>query len=67
MATPFQIRVSGMHCGSCVRRLQKALDAVTGVKSLAVDVGLVEFEVVEEGARKKVEDAIALAGFAVDG
>ena len=67
MASPTEIRVSGMHCDSCVRRLSKALAGVSSAKVLLVDVGLVEVELVEEGARKQVEDAIVSAGFAVGG
>lgn len=62
-----EIRVSGMHCDGCVRRLQKALAAVVDVKVIAVAVGLVEVDLVTPAARQKAEEAIAAAGYRVDG
>jgi len=60
-----EIRVSGMHCGSCVKRLKKALDSLANVKVHSVDVGLVEIELFAEDARERVEAAITSAGYSV--
>ncbi len=62
-----EIRVSGMHCDACVRRVEKALAALPDVKVHAVEVGLVSVELGTEGARKTVEEAIAAVGYRVDG
>lgn len=65
MATVSEIRVTGMHCDGCVRRLEKALSGIADAKVLSVEVGLVEVELATAEARKKVEDAIAAAGYAL--
>lgn len=67
MTTPTEIRVSGMHCQSCVRRLEKALGGVPDATVLSVEVGLVAVELATPAARKKVEEAISSAGYVVDG
>lgn len=33
------LRIEGMHCGACVRRVTGALEKVPGLKVLAVEVG----------------------------
>jgi copper chaperone CopZ len=65
MATVSEIRVSGMHCDGCVRRLKNALAGITDIKVLSVDVGLVEVELASAEARAKVEQAITSAGYSV--
>lgn len=35
----FKLRIDGMHCGSCVRRVSQALAATVGVKVEEVSVG----------------------------
>lgn len=35
----FKLRIDGMHCGSCVRRVSQALAATEGVKVEEVKVG----------------------------
>ena len=35
----FKLRIDGMHCGSCVRRVSQALAATEGVKVEEVIVG----------------------------
>ena len=37
--TRFQLAIEGMHCGGCVRRVQKALSDVPGVAVDNVEVG----------------------------
>jgi copper chaperone CopZ len=32
------IKIEGMHCGGCARSVEKALGAVPGVKSVAVNL-----------------------------
>jgi copper chaperone CopZ len=37
--TRFDLRIEGMHCGGCVRRVQKALGDIPGVAVEKVEVG----------------------------
>ncbi|MBM4280530.1 MAG: heavy-metal-associated domain-containing protein [Deltaproteobacteria bacterium] len=37
--SPFSLRIDGMHCGGCVRRVQQALADVPGVTVDKVEVG----------------------------
>lgn len=39
--SPFALKVEGMHCGGCVRRVTAALEAVEGVSLDEVEVGRV--------------------------
>jgi copper chaperone len=45
--TEFTLRIDGMHCGSCVRRVTQALNSTEGVKVEEVRIG---------AARLKSED-----------
>lgn len=36
---PFTLKIEGMHCGNCVRRVKTALEAVDGVTLEEVEVG----------------------------
>ncbi len=35
----FKLKIDGMHCGACIRRVSQALAAVEGVQVEAVQVG----------------------------
>ena len=35
----FTLRIDGMHCGSCVRRVAQALASVEGVEAKDVQIG----------------------------
>ena len=66
MPKPFILEVDGMHCGGCVKRVTKALEALTGVKLGRVDIGRVVGEI-EEGAAvdlAALQAAIKRAGYA---
>ncbi|MBK8169800.1 MAG: heavy-metal-associated domain-containing protein [Sandaracinaceae bacterium] len=39
MTTPFILKVEGMHCAACVRRVQAALSALPGATIQHVAVG----------------------------
>ena len=39
MANEFSFQIEGMHCGACVQRVTKALNAVPGTQVEAVRVG----------------------------
>ena len=62
----FQLKIDGMHCGGCVRRVSQALSAVEGVVVDEVKVGSARLHSESEPA--PVEAAIAAlaqAGYAV--
>ena len=65
-----RFRIDGMHCASCVRRVERAILGVAGVASASADsvAGRAEagFEgPVPAGAATRVADAIAALGFQV--
>jgi copper chaperone len=35
----FTLRIEGMHCGACVRRVSQALEAATGIQVEEVRIG----------------------------
>jgi copper chaperone CopZ len=39
----FKLKIDGMHCGACVRRVTQALAAVEGVAVNEVSVGSAQF------------------------
>ncbi len=39
MQKVLNLSIAGMHCGSCVRRVTAALEAISGVKIQSVQVG----------------------------
>ncbi len=53
----FTLRIDGMHCGSCVRRVSQALASTPGVVVNEVRVGAARLTATEEPA--PVETAIA--------
>jgi len=53
----FSLKIDGMHCGSCVRRVGQALGALPGVAVNEVRLGAARFTSSEEPA--PVESAIA--------
>jgi copper chaperone len=51
------LRIDGMHCGSCIRRVSQALAGAKGIKVQEVRLGAARFSSSEEPAT--VEHAIA--------
>jgi copper chaperone CopZ len=61
----FTLRIDGMHCGSCVRRVNRALAATPGVEVNEVRVGTARLSAAEEPAPVNLAiAALAKAGFA---
>lgn len=58
MSTPLTLKIEGMHCDGCVRRVTAALAKVEGVEVKAVQVGRAE---VSFDAAKAAPEAIAAA------
>jgi copper chaperone CopZ len=62
--TEFTLRIDGMHCGSCVRRVSQALAATPGVVVNEVRVGAARLTAAEEPAPVDlVLAALARAGY----
>ena len=61
---PFTLKVEGMHCGNCVRRVKAALDAFEGVTVDSVEVGRVtgSFDP-EETNPAALADVVTRAGY----
>ena len=60
----FTLRIDGMHCGSCVRRVSQALSATEGVTVKEVRVGAARLESAEQPAAvDRAIAALAKAGY----
>ena len=60
----FKLKIDGMHCGSCVRRVSQALAATPGVVVNEVGVGTAKLSSGDEPAPVDLAiAAIAKAGF----
>ncbi|WP_456432991.1 heavy-metal-associated domain-containing protein [Thermosulfuriphilus sp.] len=59
------IRVSGMSCEHCLKRVKKALEAIPGVKNVKIDLssGKTTFEAPEDLPREEIARAISKAGY----
>ena len=55
----FTLRIDGMHCGSCVRRVTQALNSTEGVQVEEVRIGAARLKSEE---RPPVDAAIAALG-----
>ena len=53
----FNLKIDGMHCGSCVRRVAQALGAMDGITVDDVQVGSAKLSTAQDPA--PVEQAIA--------
>lgn len=62
--TEFTLKIDGMHCGSCVRRVSQALAATPGIVVNEVRVGVARVSSDEEPAPLSLAiAAIAKAGY----
>lgn len=63
-----ELKVGGMMCPHCKASVEKAVNAIEGVKSVNADYekGLVHVEYEEEGSLEKIRAAIAAAGYEVE-
>jgi copper chaperone len=59
-----QLKIQGMHCQACVRRVTNAIQKVEGVESATVDIGsaAVEFDPAKT-SRAVIAEAVAAIGF----
>lgn len=60
------ISIDGMSCQHCVMRVRKALEALSGITSMNVEVGKVSVSFDEaKVTQKEIEAAITKAGYKV--
>ncbi len=60
----FKLKIDGMHCGGCVRRVGQALSATEGVKVEEVTVGTARLSSTAEPAPVELAiAALAKAGY----
>jgi len=57
------LRIDGMHCGSCVRRVTQALAATEGVKVEEVLIGTARLNAAETAPVELAIAALAKSGF----
>jgi len=62
--TEFTLKIDGMHCGSCIRRVNQALATVPGIVVKEVRVGAARLDSAEGSAPIDLAiAAVAKAGF----
>ncbi|SPF36624.1 Copper chaperone [Candidatus Desulfosporosinus infrequens] len=61
------LKIEGMTCNHCKMRAEKALQAVSGVESVKVDLEAKEAVVTGAAERAKLVKAIVEAGYSVVG
>lgn len=63
------IKITGMSCDHCVRRVTKALEALEGVTDVRVDLeaGVATFERSGTVSREDIRKAIQEAGYTASG
>jgi copper chaperone CopZ len=59
----FTLRVDGMHCGSCVRRVGQALSSAEGLTVKEVRIGAARLDSDQAGAVEQAVAALAKAGY----
>ena len=60
----FTLRIDGMHCGGCVRRVGQALSSAEGLTVKEVRIGAARLESNEQtGAVEEAVAALARAGY----
>lgn len=57
------LRIDGMHCGACVRRVTQALQKVDGAEAQEVCIGAARVSVPDTVAEQSVLDSVAKAGY----
>lgn len=61
--TPFTIDIDGMHCGACVSRVERTLNALPGVDSASVNLGSANALISGEVNADALAEALSEAGF----
>jgi len=63
----FTLKIDGMHCGSCVRRVSQALDATPGVQVNEVTIGSAKLSAAGPPAPPQQAVDLAIAALAKAG
>jgi copper chaperone CopZ len=58
------LRIDGMHCGACIRRVTQSLQAVPGARVDEVRLGAARVELAESDDTDALIASLAKAGFA---
>jgi copper chaperone len=61
--TQVVLRIDGMHCGACVRRVTQALQSVSGIEAEEVRVGAARLKVQDLANAEAAIEAINKAGY----
>ncbi|MGA2249692.1 heavy-metal-associated domain-containing protein [Terracidiphilus sp.] len=57
------LRIDGMHCGACVKRVSQALGAAPGLAVKEVRIGAARIESDQQSAAGQAVEALAKAGY----
>jgi copper chaperone CopZ len=57
------LRIDGMHCGACIRRVSQSLQAVPGAQVEEVRLGAARVKLAEGGDAAPLIVGLATAGF----
>lgn len=57
------LKIDGMHCDACVRRVTKAIESVQGVRVREVKLGAARVEIPGDGDAGALVNALDRAGF----
>jgi copper chaperone len=57
------LRIDGMHCGACVRRVSQALASERGLAVKEVRIGAVRIESDQQSAAGQAVEALAKVGY----
>jgi len=63
MMGEFRLRIDGMHCGSCVRRVTQTLNSTDGVQVQEVHIGSARLESEDRPQVDAAIAALAKAGY----
>ena len=61
-----EIDVAGMHCGNCVNRIRKGIEAIEGVETVSVNLSAGKVLVSGDATRENISATIASLGFDAD-
>jgi len=63
MTREINLRIEGMHCGACIRRVTQALQAVPGSEVEEVRLGAARLRIPEEAKSASLITGLGQAGF----
>ena len=61
--TEITLRIDGMHCGACVKRVTQALASQQGLAVKEVRLGAARIESDQQAAASQAVEALAKAGY----